>query len=197
MSWEEYYKKLQNSPPRPLLLKALGFCDAKRNDLCAIDLGSGTGRDTLHLLENGWTVAAVEREAKGVELLKNSLSSDAAECLSIIQSSFEDLSELPKSDLVYASFSLPFCKPEYFPKFWKVLMSSTKSNSILAANFFGPDDDWVKNGELCAHSEQEIIQLLENFKILDWHEQNGHGKTATGPDKNWHVFTVIAQVLDQ
>jgi len=196
MSWNDYYKILQNSPPRPFLIKTLQYCnDSTTKDLIAIDLGSGTGRDSLHLLENGWRVIAVEQEPTGISLLKNSLTAETAEKLQIIQSSFEDIQSLPKTDLLYASLSLPFCSPAVFPKFWDVLKKSMKPHSVLAANFFGPDDDWVQDGKLCSHSEEEIHQLLEAYKILYWHEQNGPGKTATGPDKNWHIFSVIAQNL--
>lgn len=190
MSWEEYFKKFESAPPRPLLVETLKRIEFKP-DMRAIDLGCGAGVDTLHLLKNDWTVTAVEREASGIETLKKGMSDDFHSRLSILKSSFEELSVLPESHLVYASFSIPFCKPDKFEQFWKVIDKAILKNGYFAGNFFGPDDEWVKGG-LTGIDEISLRALFKEFKIIEWHEKNEMGPTALGPNKHWHIFTVIA-----
>ncbi len=192
MSWNEYFEKIKNRPVRPLLLNALKEVS---NELpkTAIDLGSGPGVDTLHLLNDGWTVTAVEKESEGIKILKSHLTPDQNSRLTVIEKEFEKLTDLPKASLVYAALSLPFCKSNAFPEFWKVIESSFEHECVFAANFFGPEDDWVKNGHCTGHSEAQIREMLKAFPVFKIAEDKGMGKTAVGPDKFWHVYHVIAK----
>ncbi len=57
--WENYYRKIYRRTPSLTLLKALDICDANRKNKFAIDLGCGSGRDTIWLLQNKWKVLAI------------------------------------------------------------------------------------------------------------------------------------------
>lgn len=192
MSWEEYYKKFENIPPRPLLLEVLKIADFTPG-MRATDLGCGAGIDTLHLLQNQWNVVAVEKEVSGIQMLQQALGEKLNSKLSLIQSSFEDLTDLPSANLVFASLSIPFCRPEFFTQFWQIIDRSILSNGYFAGNFFGPDDEWVQKKGLSGISAADLLELFKNFEILKWDEKNEIGPTAMGPNKNWHIFTVIAQ----
>lgn len=191
MSWEEYFKKFIGRPPRPQLTKALSLIGTQKGT--AVELGSGAGRDALHLLQEGWKVFAIEKESAGLAMLEKELPQDLRSRFTPIAKAFEDITELPSSDFTYASFSLPFCKPAFFPQLWSLIDSSLKHGAYFAANFFGPKDDWAKDDKLTIYSEPELRKLLGNYEILQWHEQNEKAPTAAGPLKHWHVFTVIAR----
>ncbi|MNJ92762.1 tellurite resistance protein TehB [compost metagenome] len=192
MAWTEYYEKMKGAPPRPLLTRVLEFVP-EEFEKTALDLGCGIGTDTLFLLEKGWKVTVVEKEAEGVSLLKAGLDKSLSSRLRIIQSSFEALSSLPRVHLVYASYSLPFCQQGSFPAFWKQIESSFSDSCFFAANFFGPEDDWVRPRGCTGHSEAEIRELLKDFEILSLEEKKEFGPTATSGDKFWHLYTVIAK----
>jgi len=54
--WSTYYKVCMGRPPRPTLLRALECFDinfSSTGSRFAVDLGFGTGRDTIELLERG------------------------------------------------------------------------------------------------------------------------------------------------
>ncbi len=67
--WSDYYKATKAKPPRPLLVKALGFVKNKGK---AIDLGGGALNDSKYLLDQGFDVTVIdksplmEQEAKDI-----------------------------------------------------------------------------------------------------------------------------------
>ncbi|MBX3033972.1 MAG: hypothetical protein KF865_08605 [Bdellovibrionaceae bacterium] len=192
MSWPEYYKKFEGKSPRPLLLEVLKMFNFTPG-LRAIDLGCGAGVETLHLLQCQWDVVAVEKEIAGIETLQEGLSDSLRSKVSIIHSSFENLRELPQAHLVFAGLSIPFCRPESLKPFWQVVEKSILPQGYFAGNFFGPDDDWVREKGLSGLSAEELREFFKDFEIIKWDEKNEMGPTALGPNKNWHVFTVVAR----
>lgn len=190
MSWEEYFKKFAGRPPRPQLTEALGRIGKPS---VAVELGSGAGRDALHLLQEGWQVYAFEKEAAGLNMLGKDLPADLRSRFFPMEKSFEEISELPQNDFTYASFSLPFCKPESFTQLWSAVEKSLKPGAYFAGNFFGPSDEWAKHGDLSIHSEADLHTLFKDYEILQWHEKNEMGPTAAGIMKHWHVFTILAR----
>jgi len=72
--WKEYYAKIPLKP-RPTLLRALEyFKDHPPSSKTAIDLGCGKGNDTLTLLKEGWSVYAIDKSAKAIELLEEQIA---------------------------------------------------------------------------------------------------------------------------
>ena len=61
--WARYYRRA-GFDARPTLLDAVGRFPAPG---VAVDLGAGTGRDTLELLRRGWRVVAIDGEPEAVE----------------------------------------------------------------------------------------------------------------------------------
>ena len=67
--WTQYYDAAGDDP-RPTLLDALRrFDDEEPGERFAVDLGSGSGRDTAELLRRGWSVLAVDATAEAIERL--------------------------------------------------------------------------------------------------------------------------------
>jgi SAM-dependent methyltransferase len=64
--WSRFYAAA-GTDPRETLLDALDRFEAeKRAPGTAVDLGCGTGRDTLELLRRGWRVVAIDSQPEAI-----------------------------------------------------------------------------------------------------------------------------------
>lgn len=194
MSWEEYYQKTSQRPPRPLLTKALNLMgeNGPKGGM-AIDLGCGAGQDTFELLKNGWKVLAVDFTQAALDGIQQKVPTTLKENLTCLQKDFADIHELPKNEFVYASLSLPFCAQGGFKTFWAAITDSILANGYLAADFFGPEDEWVRSKKVNGHTLEEVKSLMASFEVLEIHEEKKIGATALGAQKFWHIISVIAK----
>ena len=67
----ELLRRSQGQPPRPTLLMALEAWNGSPG--FALDLGCGSGRDTLTLLAHGWRVYAIDAEQDAFARLEQSV----------------------------------------------------------------------------------------------------------------------------
>jgi tellurite methyltransferase len=198
-NWNEYYNAVEGRPPRETLAKAIENFDTENQTLerFAVDLGCGEGRDTLELLRRGWRVLAIDGEEEAIKRLLARCKMNSHEMNSHLLSTqvvrFENLI-LPKPvDLINASFTLPFCTPEYFPNLWREIFSSLRSGGRFCGQLFGERDSWAIYTSMNHHTRTQVEALLENFKTEMLLEEDHPGKTATGTEKHWHIFHIVAQ----
>lgn len=189
-NWDDYYKWIQGREPRQLLLDVLGKYPTGES-LHAIDLGCGDGTETVALLSRGWHVLAVDGAEAGIERLMNKVTAEAQTRLQTQVAKFEEVT-LPKTDLIHASYSIPFCHPNHFPALWGKITNALKSGGRFAGQFFGDRDSWVNEPDMTFHTEEQVCTMLAGLEIEYFHEQDEDGEAASGP-KHWHVFTVIAK----
>ena len=105
---------------------------------------------------------------------------------------FEEM-KLGKCNLLNASFSIPFCRPEFFKRLWNEIDSSILKDGRFSGNFFGKNDTWANKKNMTFLTLEEVKKLFENFKIEFFHERDEDGQTSDGTLKHWHVYSVIAQ----
>jgi trans-aconitate methyltransferase len=189
-TWENYYQKIKGRAPRPLLLDALKQYPSGES-LHAIDLGCGDGTESALLLERGWHVLAIDGEPAAIKHLLAKVPAESRSRLETQVSRFEDVI-LPPADLIHASLSIPFCKPEHFPALWQKIVDAIKPGGRFAGQFFGVRDSWANDREMTFHTEEQVREMLQDFEIESFHEQDEDGNAVSGP-KHWHVFTVIAR----
>jgi len=193
--WPGYFKAVAGKGARETLLKALELFD-KENlpeaDRAAIDLGCGSGRDTLELLRRGWRVLAIDNHALGLELLRNEVPANQMARLETRQLGFEELT-LPPAMLVNASYSLPFCDPGAFPRVWERISRAIPPGGRFAGQFFGDRDGWVDLPDRSHHTRADVIDLLDGFVIDQFQEAENREAGATGVIKDWHLFHVVAR----
>lgn len=199
--WGEYREKTKQKPPTRPLVKLLEHLTPGK----AIDLGPGSGTDTIFLLENGWEVLGIDIDPKTENDIRSIIKSsdnntqNMDERFIFQNQDFENL-ELEKDayDLVIGFNSLFFCKQENFKEFFKQITDSIKSGGYLLVNLLGKNDDWSKTegSKKTFLSREEIEELLEEFEIgeHDIRESEVDKETAvTNTLKHWHTFLVRAR----
>lgn len=197
--WNEYYQATLDRPPRDTLMRALNAFDAEIRSpnsapRFAIDLGCGNGVDTLELLRRGWKVLAIDREPSAIEWVRRRMPIEHAAHLKTQVAPLETV-ELPPADLINASYSLPFCGPEYFERLWSQLQASLQTHSRFAGNLFGDRDGWAHNPHMTFHTADQVKQLLKSFETEFMLEEESDGVTALDDPKHWHTYSIVARKL--
>lgn len=190
--WAGYYRWTAKRPPRELLLQTLNHIDWEGRPArgrTAIDLGFGAGTDTLELLRRGWTVIAVDGQEAAARFLARRVPPRLRKSLTCVVAPMEGI-ELPRADLVYASFSLPFCSPSRFPELWATIRKSIRPGGHFAGQLFGDHDGWCGKRPISFHSDREVRQLARGFKLEMIRETFEVGMAYSGP-KHWHFFDLI------
>ncbi len=196
--WSSYYKNKSNLIPRDTLLKALELFEKDKSpdeQLFAIDLGCGHGADTLELLKRNWKVLAIDYSPEGLAILEESVIPSLKKNLKNMSMTFEEL-KLMKCNFLNASYSIPFCNPDYFGNLWNEIENSILNDGRFAGNLFGINDSWSNNKMMTFHSKKDVKKLFKNFIIEYFEEKDEDGVTASGESKHWHVFSVIARKSD-
>lgn len=184
--WARYYAAT-GTEPRQTLLDALERFEGPG---VAVDLGCGNGRDTIELLRRRWRVLAVDGEQQAIDLLRARAGDDPL--LETRVARYEEL-VLPATDLVNASWSLPFCSPFVFRDVWRRIAESLRRDGRFAGQLFGDRDGWAPADDLTFLPRDEAEQLFAQFELERFEEVEEDSTTAVGDPKHWHVFHVVAR----
>ena len=191
-AWAGYYRWTAKRPPRDLLVQVLNHVEWERKHrrgAVAIDLGFGAGNDTLELLRRGWRVVAIDGQESAVKFLERRVAPGQRNRLECLVARMEEV-ELRPADLVYASFSLPFCRPEKFPLLWSKIRNSLRPGGHFAGQLFGDRDEWKGARPMTFHSADEVRRLSRGTRIELLRETVEEGMSYGGP-KHWHFFDLI------
>jgi SAM-dependent methyltransferase len=184
--WTAYYDATGDAP-RATLLDAL---DRFEQPGLAVDLGSGTGRDTAELVRRGWHVIAIDGEEEAMARLAARTDLDHSLVTTQV-GRFEDAT-WPTVDLVNSSFSLPFISAEDFGAVWDRIVGSLRAGGRFCGQLFGDRDTWAAEGVTC-FTRVEVEALLASLtaELLD--EEERDSADALGNPKHWHLFHVVAR----
>lgn len=187
-NWSDYYKA-RGIKVRDELKDALVYVTTGLN---ALDLGSGAFRETLYMLERGFSVVAVDPEI-GLGLLANEIHSDnfVFECVPIQNFSFPH----DYFDFVSANYSLQFVPKRKLQKVFDGIHTSMKPGGIFSFQLFGKKDGrnkwWQRSWNF--YSEDEILNIIGKFELIDITETESLQATAKGEDNYCHIYRVIVR----
>jgi SAM-dependent methyltransferase len=189
--WIGYYDAQEGREPRELLMEVLRASDAEHRVGSAVYIGCGDGTDSLALLERGWHVLSIDAQDDAIRRLRARLTEDVAARSRTVISQMEAV-DLPPVDLVFASFSLPFCPPEAFPDLWGRIRASLRPGGRFAGELFGDRDTWASDPEMTFHDVDGARALFDGLELKSFVEEEEDGEAFAGP-KHWHVFHVVAR----
>jgi tellurite methyltransferase len=156
----------------------------------ALDVGAGAGRDTAYLLRRGWRVTAIDASPSAADALRRL---PLQQNLRVMVSAAEDFAPATY-DLVNAQFSLPFIALSQFDATVRRLQGSVRPNGVIAATFFGKNDEWnVAGAEQNFSTRADVQRFFGGWKLIELTEVDENGRTADGTPKHWHVYHVIAE----
>jgi tellurite methyltransferase len=193
-NWNAFYRWTAGRPPRELLLRTLDHVDWEpkvRRPRSAIDIGCGAGNDSLELLRRGWQVMAIDQQPAALRFLTRRVPTPSRRSLILRAAPMEGLA-LPRADLVYASFSLPFCAPERFPELWQEIHRSLVPGGHFAGQLFGDRDEWAGTRPMSFHTLRQVRALTRGYRVELLRESEEEGRSFEGP-KHWHFFDVILE----
>lgn len=123
-----------------------------------LDLGCGSGRDTLAFKNKGYQVTAIDYSKELV---------DKARCLTGIDVRFEsfyELSELNQYDGVWACASLIHCERKRLPEVLGKILKALKVNGICYMSFkYGTGDRYKDGRQFTDMDELQAQNLLKKF----------------------------------
>ena len=193
--WNNYYKKTLYLPPAQVAQNALSSFSKPG---LVIDFGCGCGNDTAYLLNNDWSVWAIDKDTKAIQILKERKDISKQSLLFAITEKFEQINwnNLPKVNLFLAVNALPFCKREKFKELWVHLSEKIESQGRFAGHFFGPHYEGFTDEEqqsMTFLSKEEVLELFKDFDIEFFDEKEETGRSGTGREIHSHIFEVIAK----
>lgn len=131
-----------------------------------LDLGCGSGRDTLAFKNKGYQVDAMDYS---VELIKKATEFTG---IQVKYQSFYDLSEVAVYDGIWACASLLHCERNRLAEVLQKMLCALKSNGVIYMSFKYGDSDREKDGrEFTDLNERQAEELLAQFDHVSLAQQ--------------------------
>lgn len=190
--WEAFNRAALERPVRELLRRAVGLFEVTgRPPGTAVDLGAGSGADTLELLRRGWTVHAVDRDRASLGMLLDRVPGEVRDRLVIEPVAFQDF-QFPRCQLVWASYSIPFCPRSDWPDLAERIFESLAPGGRFAGDFFGSRHAFATYGDVMVLTEEEVRAGLERYELEAFDIEDGV-RPSGGQVTRWHAFGVTAR----
>ncbi len=191
--WPGYFNAVLGKGARDTLIAALNSFEQEGfYNGFAIDLAAGEGRDSLELLSRNWKVLATDNHPEAFPYLWKRVPEVLKPLLTTTEVDFHDM-KFPDSDMVNASFALPFCEPRHFEGLWNKIVASIRPGGRFAGQFFGSRDTWASLPNRSHHSREEVLKLLEGFSIEMMREEERDDPPELRNPKHWQIFHIVAK----
>ena len=131
-----------------------------------LDLGCGSGRDTLAFKNKGYQVDAIDYSE---ELVKKATKFTG---IQVKHQSFYNLSEVAVYDGIWACASLLHCERHRLTEVLEKMLRALKSEGVIYMSFKYGDSDREKDGrEFTDLNEQQAQELLAQFEQVNLVQQ--------------------------
>jgi len=199
--WGEFYQQTVNAskPTNTLFIAVENFEKEDRKPGLAVDLGVGTGRDTVYLLNKNWRVLAIDQEPEAIKIISNRVPADQKNRLEVKLCSFTDM-KLPDQVDIISSNSLPFLKPDEFSNVWQNIVEHLAVGGRVAVHLFGDKDVYAIRTlypDMTTHTHDQVSELFKDrFQIEFLEDERVMHPTLEGTGEElWHAFYVVAKKI--
>ena len=129
-----------------------------------LDLGCGSGRDTLAFKKKGYQVEAIDYSIELVEKARELTG------IEVRQQSFYELNEVAKYDGIWACASLLHCERDRLTEVLARILKALKPNGVCYMSFKYGTADREKGGraftDLNEEQAQELLDQLNGVRVL-------------------------------
>lgn len=182
MDFKDYQERYFRTNPNYLAVYIANNLEFKT----VIDLGCGSGNETVYFLKKGKEVIAVDKVINK-EYFYSRIKDNKA--LTLVECAFEDF-EFKKVDAIFATFALSFCEVDKFLELWNKLYEYLPSGGILAANLFGERDYFASDETVNVFNKDEVLNLLSKYDVIKFKEQE-YDQDATVKHRHYYDFVAI------
>lgn len=138
------------------------FLEQLPQDAVILDLGCGSGRDTLAFKSKGYEVDAIDYSE---ELVKKAIELTG---VNVRYQSFYDLSDVDQYDGIWACASLLHCDRSQLSDVLKRMLKALKAEGVIYMSFKYGDQDREKDGRYFTDlNELQAQELLEQFQGVE------------------------------
>ncbi|MGN6713068.1 Methyltransferase domain-containing protein [Anaerocolumna jejuensis DSM 15929] len=161
------------------------FLAALTEGSAILDLGCGSGRDSLEFIQRGFDVTAVDGAEELCELASIHIGQD------VLCMQFEELDFDEVFDGIWANASLLHILPDEFDEIFKKVIKSLKPQGILYMSFGHGDFTGYRNGryfkDFKTKAMKELLSGYEELELLDiWKSTDDLGEASL--DEWLHVL---------
>jgi trans-aconitate methyltransferase len=155
-------------------------------------MGCGAGIETRALLRAGWRVHATDAAPGTPERVLAATDEADHRRLTVELTDLRTLPDLPRADLIYAGYSLPYVGPDHLPAVWRLIRTRLRPGAWLGVNLFGERDSWAGSADEAFLDVSAARALFDGLDVLRFTEVEEDGPAYSGT-KHWHTFDVIAR----
>ncbi len=187
--WTAYNAGQGGRPVRELFAAATGLAGPGRGRT-AVDLGCGAGVESRALLAAGWRVHAIDGASQTAAMVRRTVGG-VHDRLTVVPLPYAELDELPRAELIYAGYSLPYQPAESFDRVWGQIRAALRPGGVLAVHLFGDRDEWAGTEGMTFLPAETAEAMLAGLEVVRFEEEDADGPAYSG-SKHWHVFHVLA-----
>ncbi len=176
-------------PPRPLFERALAIAGRDGAGRSALDIGCGSGVETLALLDLGWRVTAFDSDDTAAAAITTAAAGGQPGVFR--HADLSTVSQFPAADLIYSGYAMSYLGIA-LPAVWRALVAALRPGGVIAVDLFGDHDELVDEPGVACLTQEQVFELVADLQVLDLRVEDAPGQSFTGP-KHWHVFQLIAR----
>jgi hypothetical protein len=194
-TWSKYLDETQYdvTASKPMLYALALFKKEGITSGYAVDIGAGTGKDTLYLLNHHWRVLAQDGSPKAINIILTRAKQMHLPTPDTQVSDFTAM-QLPNDvDLINANLALPFAAPKDFPAVWQNVVQHIRVGGRFSGNFFGSKDGFATDNQMTFLTKQQLLDLFKSFKIESLTTRQGNYTEANGTVKYWQIWDIVAR----
>ncbi|MCO6544924.1 MAG: SAM-dependent methyltransferase TehB [Gilliamella sp.] len=140
----------------------------------ALDLGCGSGRNSLYLQLQGFDVTAIDKSELSIENLQKIINDDNLKHINAMVYDINQANLPGEYDFIFSTVVMMFLQPERIPAIINNMQKMTKSGGYnLIVTAMSTSDYPCSVGFSFTFKENELHQYYQDWEILKYNEDIG------------------------